>query len=528
MGSPFGAIDKMKGTVYEKDETKLTFSIGRVVDTNDPNQMGRVRVYIPNLDKETSLVGDIPFAMYCSSFAGHNQVQSRGPETDTFTTGPVAYGTFSVPKVGTDVIVACLDGNPQYRVWFGAITGMYLAHTMPHGRFIFNTPGQPTGTLDGPLSSTESPIQPTYDNLTDQFTRTEGVASNDGAVNTTPRINFEWRSRGMDYQAAGLGLRQKNSPTQKISDIADNRGFVFTEEDGKKFKDGNYTQGYAQSRVEPNIPYDPNLVDGGVNLDPQVYSQTTPGFHAFAMDDRPENCRIRLRTSSGHTIIMDDTNERIYISTAEGNAWVEMDQSGNIDIYSARRVSIRAELDVNIVTEGAFRVTAEKGIHLNTTGDFRATAIGNTQINSSGQTNIQSGGDISIQTEGSIQASTGASLNLTSSGSMNLNSSSDAAFSTGGTLNLNAADNILVTASDIQLNGPTAATAVPASPNDAQEAYLANRVPEHEPWGRIMMEQSATDGNNGNTFQLELDYDSPQVGRVELGETIPRNSNWHR
>lgn len=528
MGSPFGAIDKMQATISERDETKLTFSVGRVVDTNDPNQMGRIRVYMPNLDRDTSLVGDIPFAMYCSPFGGHNQVQSRGPETDTFTPGPVAYGMFSIPKVGTDVIVACLDGNPQYRVWFGTLTGMYLAHTMPHGRFIFDTPGQPTGTLDGPLSSTESPIEPTYSNLTEQFTRTDGIASNDEAVNTTPRKNFEYRSRGMDYQAAGLGLRQKNNPTQQISNIADNRNFSFTEEDGKEFKNGNYTQGYAQSRIEPDIPYDPNLVDGGVNLDPQVYSQTTPGFHAFAMDDRPENCRIRLRTSSGHTIIMDDTNERIYISTAEGNAWVEMDQSGNVDIYSARRVSIRAELDVNIVTEGAFRVTAKAGIHLNTSGDLRTTALGNTEITTTGQTNIQSQDDISIQTQNSIQVLAETSLNLTSSGSTNINSSSDAAFSSDGTLNFNAGGDVLITGSDIELNGPTAASAATATPNETKEAYLANRVPEHEPWGRIMMKQSATDGDSGNNFQLELDYNSPDVGKIELGEAIPRNSNWHR
>jgi hypothetical protein len=225
---------------------------------------------------------------------------------------------------------------------------------------------------------------------------------------------------------------------------------------------------------------------------------------------------------------LDDTNERICISTAQGNAWIEMDQSGNVDIYSARRVSVRAELDINFVTEGAFRVTAQGGIHLNSGGEIRATADGDTNIKSTGDTNIQSSKDISIQTEGSLQVQVGVALNLTSEGTVDINATEDGAFSSNATLNFNADTNVLITGTDVDINGSPAAVATTASPNNANEAYLANRVPEHEPWGRIMMKKSATDGDSNNTFELELEYDSPDVGRVELGETIPRNPNWHR
>lgn len=525
--SLFGAIDKMKDTSSEKDETRLVISVGRVMDTNDPNQMGRIRVYIPCIDLDTSLVGDLPFAMYCSPFGGHQHVQSRGPTTTAYTTGPVAYGFFSIPKVGTDVVVAHLDGNPQYRIWFGALQGMYLAHTLPHGRFTFNNPSNP-GQLDGPLSSTESPIQPQYDNLTQAYTRTTATATNDGATSTTPRVNFEWRSRGIDYQAAGLGPSQQSSPTQQISDIADDRNFSFTEPDGKKFKNGNFTQGYSTSRVEPDVPYDPSLVDGGKNLDPQTYCLTTPGFHAWSMDDRPENCRIRLRTTAGHTFILDDTNERIYIATANGNNWVEMDQDGSIDVYSSRRVSIHAAMDVNIKTEGTFRVDAAKGVYINSGGDTRVTTTGELDVGTTGDINVQSQANVGVQSGGSINVKSGSVLNLSSSGNTNINAGGTGAWTTSSSLNFNAGGNILNTGAQIHFNGPTASTATKASSTTAKESYLNNRVPEHEPWGRIMMKQSATDQNSGNNYQLELDYNSSNVGRVELGETIPRNSNWHR
>ena len=592
--SLFGVIDKMKNTSSEKDETRLVITVGRVMDTNDPNQMGRIRIYIPAIDRDTSLVGDLPFAMYCSPFSGHQQVQSRGPIT-TYTKGPVAYGLFSIPKVGTDVVVAHLDGNSQYRIWFGAIQGMYLSHTMPHGRFTFNNPGN-VGTLDGPLSSTESPIQPMYDNLTGAYTRTNAVATNDTATDTTPRANFEWRSRGIDYQAAGLGASQRNSPTQQISNIADDRNYSFTEPDGNKFKGGNFTQGYAQSRIEPDVPYDPSLVDGGVNLDPQVYSLTTPGFHAWAMDDRPENCRMRFRTTSGHTIILDDTNERIYVATANGNNWVEMDQDGSIDIYSSRRVSIHAAMDVNIKTEGTFRVDAAQGIHLNSGQDVRITAGANTEITTTQTTNIASTGDMTFQTQGNLESLSTGNTNIEAEGDLNLQGQGNANMQAGTDMNLSASNNLNIEGSTVNILGDstlalsatslsllgTATTTIssladmnvsgtatfitglatlnmssaffngdhytetvgipvpPASPADGAQgaddatvpepvdAYLNNRVPEHEPWGRIMMKQSATDVDTGANYQLELDYNSPEVGRMELGETIPRNTNWHR
>ncbi|MDE1830666.1 MAG: hypothetical protein KGI25_10130, partial [Thaumarchaeota archaeon] len=452
--SLYGVIDKMKGQSSDKDETSLVITVGRVMDTNDPNQMGRIRVYIPSLDRDTSLVGDLPFAMYCSPFAGHQHVQSRGPTTK-YSYGPVAYGFFSIPKVGTDVVVAHLDGNPQYRIWFGAIQGVYLAHTLPHGRFTFNndSAAQP----DGPLTSTESPIQPQYDNLTNAYTRTTSVAPNDSATSTTPRANFEWRSRGIDYQAAGLGALQQASPTQNISDIADDRNLSFTEPDGTNFKGGNFTQGYAKSRVEPDIPYDPSIVDGGVNLDPQTYSLTTPGFHAWSMDDRPENCRIRLRTTSGHTVILDDTNERIYVATANGNNWVEMDQDGSIDVYSSRRVSIHAAMDVNIKTEGTFRVTASQGIHLISGGDVRVTSGGDTQLSSTGQTNVQANGDISVQTQGSLQVLSGSSLNLTASSDINLLANGQGAFTSGSTLNFGAIGSVIIGGAAVEIDGATPA-----------------------------------------------------------------------
>lgn len=574
MGSLYGAIDNSKSSDF--DEQRMSISVGRVMDTNDPLQMGRLRVFCPGLDNPGAKVGDLPFAIYCSPLAGHQQVQSRGPEDGVVTTGPVAYGMFNIPKVGTDVLIAHLNGDPNLRFWFGALYGLSLSNTLPHGRYTFNNPNAGSGDLDGPLSSAEQPIQPLYKNQTTQYTRTSAIASNDGGVGLPPRKNFEWRVRGADFQGSGLGNIQKNLPGQKVASMSDDRNFSYTEEDGTKFHQGNFTQGSALSRIEPNATYDPGVVDGGQNLDPQTYSWTSPGFSSIALDDRPENCRIRIRTGTGHQIILDDTNERIYISTVDGNNWIEMDQDGSVDIYAARRVSIHAAMDVNITSDQTFRVYAKEGIHMTSGGDIRITATGNTELNSTGTTNIASTGNMSIQTSAELDVNSSANTNIQSGADVNVLSTSNVNVE-GSTVNIlgdntlklsstttsvlgnnttvTGSETMMVTGLATIIQGATtlnmssgffngdhftqtsgspvtdassADSATSATVPNPKEAYFTNRVPEHEPWGRIMMKQGSTDQDSGNNFTLELSYTDPNVGRMELGQTIPRNSRWHR
>jgi hypothetical protein len=96
----------------------------------------------------------------------------------------------------------------------------------------------------------------------------------------------------------------------------------------------------------------------------RVYGMSSPGFHSFLMDDRAFNSRVKIRSGAGHQIILDDTNERIYINTFEGNSWIEMDKSGNIDVYAKRRLSFHAEKDINMTSDETVRILGKKGVHI--------------------------------------------------------------------------------------------------------------------------------------------------------------------
>ena len=96
-------------------------------------------------------------------------------------------------------------------------------------------------------------------------------------------------------------------------------------------------------------------------------------------------------------------------------------------------------------------------------------------------------------------------------------------FHLGHELHLKSSKEMYLEGKTIDLNGPPPEDAEAA---EEKQAFWTNRVPQHEPWGRIMMK--STDKDSGNSHVLELSYSSAQVGKKELSDTIARGPNWRR
>ncbi len=515
MASPIAEAKRL----LNSDGQSQAITIGEVVDTNDPQQMGRIRVACALFGElEGSAIETIPWAIYMSPFAGTTVAPSRG-RSDDKTPGEVAYGMFNIPKVGSRVLIAMIDGDPRFRVWLGCLFDQYMTHTLPHGRYSYNTVEKP----DGPFSSTEDKIQPLYDSQTSAFTNT--------STGVDPRKSFEYRTRGADTQVAGLDDEIVDSTF--LSFLADDFAVEYTEEDGKPLTN---TQGYKKSRIEADASASNTKDD--ILYDPQTYSWTSPGFHSMAMSDDAENCRIRFRTTHGHQIIMDDTNERIYVSTAGGKAWIELDEAGNIDVYAERNLSFHAKKDINFTTDKAFRVSAKEGIHLESDTELR--------LHAKQEMHIKSATDMYIHTDATLYLHSGTDSKFEVGGDMSVTSTNvfvetiaavditaGAAFivDAGVTASLLAAGNVLLTGAQVHLNGPPASPGAGADttpPTAAKESFLTSRVPDHEPWARTMTKAASADGDAGNTSEPDLTYTSVDVGKKERSETISRNPKWHR
>lgn len=466
------------------NQVYTSITIGTVIDTNDPQQTGRLRILVPAYgDRSDSLLKDIPWSSYIAPFGGvlNNDNATRGADQKS-TQGPVAYGMFNIPKVGAAVAVTCIDGDPMARIWLGCLQAEMLGHTLPHGRFMIADGSEP----NGPLSSQEHPIQPLYDNLTTAF--------------STRAHNYEWRTRGADYTACAVNPQQYDI----ISNKADDVDVSFTAQDGNTTV---FRQGYGKDQTAGDV---------SAGYDPQTYSWTTPGFHSISMDDRKENCRVKFRTAGGHQILLDDTNERVYINTAEGRNWIELDQDGNIDIYATKRVSVRSESDINLSADKTIRMYGKEGIHMYSGGEVRIQSVGDTHIKTGGILHIHSVGDTRIQSDAAAHIKAVSDIFVDTGANVNINAGAEGKITSGGVLSLTGSD-IHQTGGQITQNGPPAAVAGAASAAAELAAFWTNKVPAHEPFGRCI---TASDF----THDPKYTYDDPQMGRDDK----VRNKYWRR
>jgi phage gp45-like len=431
---------------------------GIVKDTEDPQQNGRVKIWCPALDGEEFDIDLIPWAEYATPFGGVTNDFNAG-RNKTKSQGPTSYGFWALPKMGAQVLVFLLNGDPSRRFYFASYYGLHRNRSLPGGRNK-NESGAP-----GPFTDTYDPLQPAYDNMRTAFQGNMGSP-----------------------QAKSRGWFQRQVAQDK------------TDKDGK---DG----------------YEPNPVDGKY-LDPQSYCFVTPGHHMFVMDDSAHNARIRLKTCEGNQVIIDDSNERIYVSTAKGKTWIELDEDGHIHVFGSQSVSLRAGKDVNIYADRDINLEAGNNINTKSVkGTTKITAKGDIHIRSEASI-LQTGcdefhicatngyyvtaKDIHQKAENSIlNTADGGNIDFKSANEFCIGNGSMSINMTGGSFKLNAKNGTMDFGSNLTFGANTIITRQnggsskayspfygkrdPAISDDsvcAEEAEGPSVVPGHEPWKR--------------------------------------------
>lgn len=272
-----------------------------------------------------------------------------------------------------------------------------------------------------------------------------------------------------------------------------------------------------------------------------VYGFLTPGGSQIVFDDNPESKLIRLRTQYGAQILVSDTDGCIYMNSRDGNNWLQMSASGEIDIYANNDVSIRsqgnlnfrADLDINLEAGrsifikarndpdtplgefggGLIKMNANVAMHLSSNGDFYASAMNN--FNRTAQ------GDILDTAKGDCDYKAGSSVYIQAD---------------GGDVDIKARAEIHETATNIHLNSIQAGDASAASkaeqPQDLQmqdnkvtgdgqiSSIMRNtilyRLPYHEPYAA---HAGSFSGANGHVSATDPETD-PDLQLVRKGEVL--------
>ena len=330
---------------------------GIVKGNSDPTRMGRLSVLIPSLakvDSKNVTENQLVTCEYLSPFYGAKDAQKTKGASKEYKDSQHSYGFWGVPPdIETKVLVIFAEGKMEQAYWIGCIQEPYTNHMVPGIASSTKTWDKTTGQQEGPPGTSQS----TVDKL--QTYGSDNVPA--GELNRrTPGVLASG-----NYEGESLPIHPFAEVLVKQGLSADNiRGNTSSsarrESPSQVFgisTPGRKDTGTTKEQVGPK--------DSGAT----DYVVRTPG-HTFTMDDGAvdgTNQLTRLRTASGHQLLMHDTDGIVYIANGSGNAYIEMNRDGRIDVYSGVG-------GINIRTQGDFNLHSDANINMHAAGSIRMSA----------------------------------------------------------------------------------------------------------------------------------------------------------
>lgn len=402
--------------------------LAKIVSHLDPAYMGMLEVRLLRPVGGTDDASQLHTVKYMTPFYGVTSVDYVNGDPDDYNNTQKSYGMWMVPPdVGTTVVVIFIDADPKRGYWIGCVPDEHMNFMVPgiaatkftvdgSGRVPVAEYNKEANSQITNITKINKPKHPMTDVLT-----TQGLIKDDIRGITTSSARREVPSSVFGISTPGPVDKQSNAKKGKVGK-GDNKintfvsrlgGTTFVMDDG----DDKFLRKTLASEGPPEYAA---VEQGETGGNPTV----------------PHNELFRIRTRTGHQILMHNSEDLIYIGNAKGTTWIELTSNGKIDIYAKDSISVYTEQDLNFTAKRDINFTAETGnINLNAKLNFNAYAAKDYEIWAG--------------VDGKLMC--------------------------GGSSNIKAAGNHVETAAQIHMNGPAAK--VPATP-----AFVTGRRPAHEPW----------------------------------------------
>lgn len=468
--------------------------VAKIKSNEDPLYMGALWVWIEDFgyNDENSPDGWIK-VNYCSPFCGVTDLQHNGQE-NKFKNTQQAYGMHMVPPdINSLCLVTFAGGMPNKGYVIGFIQDAFMNHMVPG------------------MAADEEWVKGDVD--------TTGFTSGVDALpvaefnkkDPTPNLNKNWQ--------------KIKKPVHKYQfEMLQEQGLIQDKDRGLTTSAANReTPSHVFGISTPGRPLDSNLRDvvkdnldiilkNKDTLSAQQIKQMTPksrkGGHSFVMDDgdyNGDNQLMRLRSATGHQILLHDTKDLMYIGNAKGTAWIEISDDG-IDVFSTGKISMHSKSDINFHADGDFNVDAvsinlasyahnvdtlyyglsatsintvsstnnltSDTLDVNVSGDFNRTVVGESTLK-------YEGGRITYLA-GDSHSSTGAGTDFGAVGCPVRGSTPEGCTVPASAAKASAGIGFL-TAEDVQKTGTTALK----WKSDGTITTATTRVPQHAPWSGI-------------------------------------------
>lgn len=316
--------------------------IGIVKRVDDQHRMGRLWAWIPEFTSPEDEPTGWILCNYCSPFAGTTPREDTSAESlEAFESTQQSYGFWAVPPdIGNEIIIIFPGGELKNAKWIGCLFKEFANKMIPGvaadiNNLTDNGKALPVAEYNKNQPSATDPIDISRPEHT---TRLDGI-SRQGLINDP--------IRGTTTSSA-----QRESPSQ-----------VF----------GILTPG-------------PRSLESGKRS----------GGSSFVMDDGDESEHITLMTKSGAKIKIDETNELIYVINKPGTAWIQLDKYGNIDIFGAQNISMRAQGDLNLRADGNVNIEAGNNVNIKAARDASSGEIVGEGKGDGGDINIEANANVDI------------------------------------------------------------------------------------------------------------------------------------
>ena len=479
-------IEKRKPASIEQRGIGPGPYLAKVVSHLDPSYMGSLEVTL--LRRVGNTIGDdnqTYVVRYAPPFFGSTAFEFMGNNSKDFNDTQKSYGMWFVPPdVGVTVMVVFIDGNPAEGFWLACVPPRFANNMVPGlasstdvdltnddrkkyepstrlpvGEVNRRANAQTTNTN---IDIVKKAVHPLADRLLEAGLLDDDVrgSHNSSARRDIPSMVFGMSSPGpldrrQGSKRAVIGKTLTKSPTPvPVSRLG---GSQIVMDDG----DDQY------QRVKPASEGPVEYAD---ILDPNEKRKSDPTI--------PYGESFRIRTRTGHQILLHNSEDLIYIGNAKGTTWIELTSNGKIDVYAQDSISIHTENDLNIRADRDINLEAGRNINIK-------AESGRIQCEAATDWNILVGQDGKI----------------TCGGNFDLRSDGDHKFTAGGNTDIKTGGNHTESATRIDMNSFPAQTADPVTPlsthlnpstnpaagwkqryQTASVASIMKRVPMHEPW----------------------------------------------
>lgn len=392
--------------------------VGIVKANDDPQRMGRLMVWIPELGGNPDDEGNWLNVSYASPFAGATSAASLRQGGEDMASSSQSYGWWAVPPDLDNQVLCCfVNGDMAKGFWFACLYQQNMNHMVPG--IPSNIPTDPTMQPPHGIDGSLPPVV--------EYNRWSDVNPSD-----PPRPVFEPLHEGL--LAQGLYRDLERGPSSS-----------------------------GARREAPS----------------QVFGLLSPAGNSITVDDDPENSFIRFRTRNGVQVLLHDTTGYVYVISGNGNSWAEISNDG-VDIYSKQSVSIRAEENLNFHADKDIMLYAGGNIHARAGSTITTTSGTNTEMKVGADFNLgvadtistKAGTNILMSAAGNIASDAGADHTEAAGGNH---------VRTAGNIHDNSSVSAPASGAAAPTT-PDSGTRADGGTASGEVQSIVDRLPTHEPW----------------------------------------------